>query len=165
MKKIPMVNYIKVFLISVTTVFIVLVLSNVYLNKKHYELANDDIMGFLATIKFDEINEYLVENVDGFIYIASSADTTLDTFELKLKEYILGENLEEDFVYLDSSLFSGDMFDELKKLYFAPNVSSVNLGDANLFSVHNGKITAVLNIDVENFEEVKSFINVHEVIE
>jgi len=165
MKKIPMANYIKVFLLAVVTVFVVLVLANIYTDKRKYERANDDVMGFLSIIKYEELNEYLVENADGFIYISSSVDASLDSFELKLKEYILSEDLDEYFVYLDSSTFSEDTYNELKKSYFATNVSGVHLGSANLLAVHDGKVTAVLVINTDNFGEVVDFINNHEVVE
>ena len=165
MKKIPIVNYIKVFILSVVTIFLVLVLANFYNNKRQYERANDDVMGILSNIKFEELNEYLTENSDGFIYISSSIDTSLDSFESKFKEYIVNEELDKYFVYIDSSVFSATTYSELKSLYFASNVKDVSLGRANLLSVHNGKITSILLVDVNNFEEVNTFIRMHEVTE
>ena len=59
MKKVSIENYIKVLILSAITVLVVLLLANFYIEKKQYERANQDVMGFLDTIKYEELNEYL----------------------------------------------------------------------------------------------------------
>lgn len=168
MKKVAMINYIKVLILAIVTVLLVIVLTNLYNDKRKYELSNDDVMSFLSAVKYDELREYLVENTDGFIYVASSTDTTLDSFELNFKDYILNDDLDKDIVYLDSSNFSTDMYNELKKNYFADNLSIDNeIGKSTLFAIRDGKIIAVLNINCNDvtLNDVKYFVSNYEVSE
>lgn len=168
MKKVSIENYIKVLILSVTTILVVLLLANFYTEKRQYERANEDVMGFLDTIKYEELNEYLVENTNGFIYISSSSDVFLDDFELELKNLILSHELEEEFVYIDSVEFSEKIYKDLKDTCFANNLSKeTELGRANLFALRNGKIDAILQVngDVVNLNDILSFINRHEVTE
>lgn len=168
MKKISIGNYIKVFILCVVTVFVVLLLANVYVDKRQYERANEDVMSFLDTIKYDEMDEYLIENASGFIYISSSSDATLDSFELKLKTFILENELEEDFAYFDSNHESVNIYDKLKTSYYNDSLSKdTKLDAANLFAVHNGKVLAVLaiNSDTVSIEDVMEFVQRFGVVE
>lgn len=168
MKEVSKINYIKVFALSIITVLVVIVATNLYNDKRKYERENDDVMSFLSMIKYDELNEYLVENTDGFIYISSSGDTTLDSFELILKNYILEEDLDKDIVYLDSNDFSSDLYNDLKNAYFATDLSKqTEIGKSALFAIRNGKIIASLNINYEDesLSDIKDFIGNYEVTE
>lgn len=167
MKKIPTFNYIKVFILFVITIFTVLILSNNYKQKMQYERTNDDVMSFLSNVKYDELESYLVENYDGFIYMAPSTDISLESFEKSLKEYILSEELEKVFVYLDNSDYSSDMYNTLKKSFFLPSLASqVTLSnEPNVFAVKDGKIVSVLYMTPNNIslEDIQKFINANEV--
>lgn len=167
MKKIPTLNYIKVFILFVITLFIVLILSKNYKQKIQYERTNDDVMSFLSTVKYDELESYLVENYDGFIYMAPSTDISLEPFEKNLKEYILSEELEKVFVYLDNSDYSNDMYNSLKKLFFSSSLANqVTLNNKpNVFAVKDGKIVSVLYMSPGNIllDEVQKFIDANEV--
>ena len=167
MKKIPTINYIKVFILFVITCFSVLILAKNYKQKVHYERTNDDVMSFLSIVKYDELESYLVENYDGFIYMAPSANASLETFEKEFKEYILSEELEKVFVYLDNSDYSSDMYNELKKSFFSTSlVSTVTLSnESNVFAVQDGEIVAVLYMTPNDIslDDVQKFINANEV--
>lgn len=165
MKKIPMGNYVKVIVLFAATIILVLMLSNGYKEKLEYERANDDIMNSLSTVKLEELSNYLVENHDGFIYMAASSDASLDEFELDFKEYILEEELEKYFVYLDSSNYTNDDYSIIKKKYFSTDyVKNVNLGNyPNLFAVKDGEIVASLYTTSKNItlDDVRVFVNTY----
>lgn len=169
MKKIPMFNYVKVFILFAITVLVVLILAKNYKEKVQYDRANQDIMSFLSNIKYEELENYLVENHDGFIYMASSSDALLDSFEKELKDYILSDELEKIFVYLDSSEYSVDMYTKLQNSFFSSDLSKqVTLSDQpNVFFVKDGKIVAILYATPTTITlgDVKNFVNMNEVKE
>ena len=169
MKKIPMINYVKVIVLSFVTILVVLMLSNNYKKRIQYERANQDVMGFLSNVKYEELSNYLVENHDAFIYMASSSDVSLDNFEENLKEYILNEDLEKYFVYLDSNGYTSDMYKNLQNSFFSSDLSKqVTLSNyPNIFAVKDGKIVAILYETASDItlEDVMTFVSMHEVIE
>ncbi len=167
MKKIPIINYVKVTLLVVFTFLLCIVVANNYKNKKAYQLENEHINSFLLNVKIDELSSYLTENHDGYIYMAPSVDETLGKFEMKLKKYITENELERNFVYLDSSNFSNDMYsnitnnfsDELKRrVLIVPEC-------ANVFFVRNGKIENIMYSEKKSItiDDVKSFISDNQV--
>jgi len=167
MKEKSKLNYIKVLILFVVTILIVVLLANIYNDKKNYERANGDVMSFLATVKYEEMDEYLVENTDGFIYISSSADEYLESFEMELKEYLLNEEIEEDFAYLDSGNNPDKIYKNLKKSYIDENLSKqITFGSSNVLALDDGKIVAILSMDSNalNLEDVKNFVSSHGVL-
>lgn len=168
MKNIPAVNYVKVIILCLATIFIVMILANNYKEKIQYERANQDVMGFLSILKYEELSNYLVENHDGFIYMASSADLSLEEFEESLKNYILEEDLEKYFVYLDSSDFSYDMYQNIQNSFFTSDLSKQNSlnNQPYILSMQDGKIVSVFCITLSSttLNDIKNFVNINGVI-
>ena len=168
MKNIPAVNYVKVIILCLATIFIVMILANNYKKKIQYERANQDVMGFLSILKYEELSNYLVENHDGFIYMASSADLSLEEFEESLKNYILEEDLEKYFVYLDSSDFSYDMYQNIQNSFFTSDLSKQNSlnNQPYILSMQDGKIESVFCITLSSttLNDIKNFVNINGVI-
>ena len=169
MKKIPTVNYVKVIILCLVTIFIVMTLSTNYKKKIQYERANQDVMSFLSTVKYEELSSYLVENHDGFIYMASSADSSLEEFEEGLKNYILDEDLEKYCVYLDSSDFSSDMYENIQNSFFSSNLSKQIMlnSQPHIFAIQDGKIVSILySISTSmTLDDVKNFVDTNEVVQ
>lgn len=167
MKKIPMGNYVKVVILFVITIILVFVLADNYKQKIQYERANNNNMSFLSTIKYEELNNYLIENHNGFIYIASSSDASLETFEKSFKEYILDKELEHDFVYLDSSNYSSKIYTEIAEKYFSPRLrrEQVYLNyQPNILYIEDGVIYDALykNESKIVLQNVIDFVNKYE---
>lgn len=165
MKEIPVINYIKVLLLTIFTVVLVLILANVYTNKNNYERENSDIMNFLSKISYEDLTNYLVENQDGFIYMSSSSDASLDEFEEDLKNYILNNELDKVFVYLDSNEFNDDTYKSLKNNYFSSKLSNIQLNSKpTVLVIRDQKIVDILNEDI-TIEKVSVFVASNEVTE
>ena len=170
MRTVSIFDYIKVVTLFAITVLIVLILSNYYRQKMQYERMNQDTMSFLFNVKYDELSNFLIEKHDTLIYMAPSSDVTLDSFEEKLKQYILDLELEKEFVYLDSSSFSTDMYRELQnKFFFSDDLKDdacLN-HEPHLLAVENGKIIDVLCISSSTvtMDLVEPFVNMHVVIQ
>lgn len=163
MNKVPMINYIKVLLLFIVTIVLVVVLANFYTKRNNYNRENSDVMNFLSVVKYDDLSNYLVENQNVFIYMAPSNNSNLDDFESSLKDYILSEELEKDFVYLDSSNFKFENYELLKQNYFSKSLldSKVEIDSRSaILVVNNEKIVEVLNENL-TIESVKTLINAY----
>lgn len=169
MKKIPTINYIKVFILFFVTVLVVLILGSNYKRRAQYERANQDVMSFLPIIRYEELSNYLVENHDGFIYMASSSDESLETFEESLKNYILTQEIEKYFVYLDNSGYSSIMYTDLENSFFSSDLSQqvVLSNQPNILAIKDGEIVGVLYYEPTNIslDDVKNFLSMYEVVE
>lgn len=166
MKKIPFKSYIKVFLLFVFTIVLCIILSNNYKNKKAYERTQGHLQSFLSNVKYDELQNYLIENHDGYIYIAPSGDTTLEIFENELKKFIIEEDLEKEFVYLDSNSFDNIAYQEIAQNFsdemHKRGISIPNC--PNIYFVKDGKIADILFTDNNSItlESVQNFIHQHQ---
>lgn len=167
MKKVPFKNYIKVFLLFALTVVVCIILSNNYKNKKAYERESEHIQSFLSNVKYDELQNYLTENHDGYIYIASSNDTSLETFENELKSLIVEKDLEREFVYLDNSSFDDAVYKKIED-NFSDTLRKRNVSlpkCPNVLFVKDGKIHDMLYTTNTSIllENVQTFIEQHQV--
>lgn len=162
MKKIPFKNYVKVLLLFIVTIVGCLILANNYNDKKTYERENNHLKNFISNVKYDELQNYLTENCDGYIYVAPSIDTSLENFELQLKDLIINEEMEREFVYLDSSSLGDDDYQMIKKFFNdSLNSKKIDIPEcANIFVVRDGKIIDILftNKSDITLDNVKNFI-------
>jgi len=161
-----MLNYIKVLILFLLTVIIVIVLANNYKDRVNYERSNQDIMGFLSSIKYDEFASYLIEHRDGYIYIAQSSDTSLDSFKSEFKKYLLEEELEKYFVYLDSANYNDNDFDKFKSDYFISDLKDIKNFTHSILAIKDGNVVAILSEEgnTMNIDSVMMFINKYQVI-
>lgn len=162
MKKIPLINYVKVCILFVVTIVVCLVLANNYNNKRLYEREEKHIQNFISNIKYEELQNYLTENHDGYIYIASVDDLSLEEFELSFKDFIVEEELEHEFVYLNSSSLNDDEYRKMKD-YFDASLKNRNIdipNCANIFVVRDGKIIDILFTSPTNItlESARNFV-------
>lgn len=165
MKKVSFLNYIKVLILAIFTVLVVLILANNYVKRSNYERENDDVMNFLSNIKYEELSNYLIEHHDGYIYMAPSSDSTLDEFEEQFKNYLVTNELEKEFVYLDSSNITSDMYADFVNNYFSSSLSNVTLSSIpTLLVVREQKVVAVLGSDL-TIDSVQNFVNTYEVLQ
>ena len=102
--KIPVSNYISLFLIICITIVGSLYFRNVYLSSKDY---NDNIPIIRDNINHEinskEIYNYIRENNNSIIYVGVSSDELCRSYENELKKIISKYHLEEDITYLNLS--------------------------------------------------------------
>lgn len=109
---------IKINYIILTIILIVIASSCVYcvkLYKMHKEsdLSVAILNEYLNEIKLNELNDFLTENPDAFIYTCFSDEQACREFELEFKEVIIKYNLRDHVVYLNLK----DIRDEYKENY------------------------------------------------
>ncbi len=112
MRKVPLKNYILLFLLVGITVFITCYFCNVYKSRNHEDYTTI-MLPFLAEIKKEDLDNYLQENPLTILYISDKKDETLQSTEEILKKTFEEVGIQQYIVYLNVS--SNDA-EELKKL-------------------------------------------------
>ncbi len=73
------------------------------LNEKRKEelLNTSEINEYLTEIKYEELQNYLVEQPNIVVYVSNSSEKTTDDFDKKIISVIRKYNLENDIIYIN----------------------------------------------------------------
>lgn len=156
-KKIPTKNYIYLILIIIITISITYYL---YLWLVAYkEIESQSILeDYLQVINYSDIDNYVVENNDSFIYITNN-DNDYGKFENELSSLIKEYNLFDDILYLDVS-------DNIKNGTFT--INNFTFKQYPIFVLYDdGNITSVYDIKANSFdiEKIEMYLESIGVIE
>ena len=110
----------------------------------------------------DNLNNYLLENSNLIIYISSGKDKNIKEFENSFKSYIIGNNLKNDIIYIDSNdIKKSNFIEDLFNNYASNDVILSNkptIKYPTLIIFKNGKIINVYNEKIPNLYSVKIFL-------
>ena len=156
-KKIPTKNYICLTLIIICTIAITYYL---YLWLVAYkELDTQSILEqHLQVINYNDINNYVIENNDSFLYITNK-NKDYSKFENDLYNLIKKYNLFQDVLYLDIS-------DNIKNGTFT--INNFTFKQYPIFVLYdNGNITSIYDIKANSFdiEKIEMYLESIGVIE
>lgn len=156
-------NYFIFGVISVVSFFMVFTFASVYQGLTE-EDKRSEIAIFLMEVKEEELSEYLRENGDDVIYLASSTSDDYLDFESDLIELIKENKLVNDFVFLDTDQIENDEF--YKSFSNEYGFSNVEIMTPNLIVFENHEIKDILNFGESqiNIEDVRLFLVINEVI-
>lgn len=94
-------NWLEVLLLVVLVVVITIYLCSWYKNYKQ-ESMNEFVLGdLIKQIKYEELDPYLQENNDVYVYICVIDDTDCREFETDIKDTIESHDLKDYIVYLN----------------------------------------------------------------
>ena len=160
MREIPKKNYIFLVILCLVTFFVVTYLVNWYKTSKEFYVETSIMSSFLAEIKETEIENYILENPEGVIYISYNDGKINGKFETKLKEYILKEDIKSEFVYFDCTNLEAVFFNEFQNKYFVNTLKDETISYPNFLIVEEGKIVDMLygNERELDINDVKSFL-------
>lgn len=159
-KKKPLKNYIIYFTLIIITILFTFLLSNKYENLKNLEKENSVMKQFLTSLNEKEFENYIAENNNAIIYMASGTDETIKDFEEKFKEMLIDYDLQSQIIYIDLDNVDQSFLLNLQNNYFKESLGNISLYKyPNILILENGKISAVLYsseqiinlIDVEEF--------------
>ena len=156
-------NYIIFGVIAVASFMLVFNLSEAYKNVVA-EQERSEISTFLMNVKEAELEEFLRENGDVVIYLASSKDNEMIEFEEELIEIIRNNDLVNNFVMMDTDKISNDNF--YSSFTSEYGFVEINLTYPNLIVLENHEVRDVLVYGEEKIkiEEVEPFLIYNEVI-
>ncbi len=159
MKKIPLKNYFIVGFLIIFTIFLTF-----YLMKKYDSVKVKEI-NFVSEVKENELDSYITERQEVIIYMASSNNKGLDTFNKDLKKYTEDKNLKDLYVYLDLKNVSSNFYNKFNIKYLKEADNSVfNIKEPTFVIIRNGKMDSYLN-NINSIEQVKEFFKKNEVLE
>ena len=159
MKKIPLKNYFIVGFLIIFTIFLTF-----YLMKK-YDSVKVKKINFVSEVKENELDSYITERQEVIIYMASSNNKELDTFNKDLKKYTKDKNLKDLYVYLDLKNVSSNFYNKFNIKYLKEADNSVfNIKEPTFVIIRNGKMDCYLN-NINSIEQVKEFFKKNEVLE
>lgn len=173
MKKqnIPIKNYIILGILVVVTIFLTFYLSSWYKTSKEYKSQHSVVADLLSTIKIEDIDNYLIDNPNIVIYMASSKDNQIVDFENDFKNFVLKEEINDELVYLDTSTITSDNDYQRVERFFSDKLQKDNIklvNKTNLLVVKDGKIFDIMYTSEKreiNIEDVEQFLKIYEVIE
>ena len=159
MKKIPLKNYFIVGFLIIFTIFLTF-----YLMKK-YDSVKVKKINFVSEVKENELDSYITERQEVIIYMASSNNKELDTFNKDLKKYTEDKNLKDLYVYLDLKNVSSNFYNKFNIKYLKEADNSVfNIKEPTFVIIRNGKMDSYLN-NINSIEQVKEFFKKNEALE
>lgn len=169
-KKIAPKNYVIYGLICILTIVLVFYLSMWYETRKEYYKNNSVMSELLAQINQQELTSYTLENPNSIIYVASSKDEQIKSFEKELKKFVLDNEINNQMVYLDISQSDNVGLKNTIKTLVPSNlkVDSFNIESGiNFIIFENGQVKAILHKDSDSaqIDHVKNFFTVYEIVE
>ena len=151
MREIPAKNYVILSCLVVGVVIVSLVLSNLY-RTTHKEEYTPIIKDVITEIRYEDLDNYLQENLDVVLYINDSSVKGDRKFEKKVKKMITNNGISRYFVYIEKN---ENIIDKYK----------LNSNTPIFIAYQNGVITEVLNKKNCAINEVEEFLIRNKVID
>ncbi|HPF83450.1 MAG TPA: hypothetical protein PLV83_04735 [Bacilli bacterium] len=154
-------NYVILIIMTIIVVFLCFYLASWYKTLKEYYQNNSIVAEVLSEIEAPTISSYLLDNPTTVIYIASSNDQEIKSFEKKFKKYIKEEDLNNNIIYFDSINLTPEYINELLIGYAGNELINLkNIVTPNMLYFENGKIVDILYAKKANIklDDVKEFL-------
>ena len=168
---IPKKNYVILGIIALFTIISVLYASKRYEVLRGNQSTYTASAMFFKEIKESEIEDHIVENPNVVIYLASSKDENLKSFEEEFKGYVKKNNIVDEFTYIDTSyIVNNDVYKEIENKYFSKGLKNNNIHLSvipNMLFFHDGEIIDILYKKEEMIEmvDVEPMLEKYEVVE
>lgn len=139
-------NYIILGLILIITIIITTYFFKWYNTYQESKLNTMILDEYLQVIRYNELEDYLMENKDAIIYISKLRNQEIRTFEKKFKNLIIKYNLNNDILYLNTT-------DEIDSSFNVESITKNNsIKDLPLLIIYkDGKIYNIYNIKENNY--------------
>ena len=143
---IPFKNYI---FLAFTLILSIIVVIYFYVWYGAYEentLSTPIMDKYLTVIKYNELEDYLIENKDAIIYVSILENEDIRIFEKKFKNVVNYYSLNSSILYLDLSSEINDdkLFNSIKEKYRFKELPCI-------ITYHNGTIYDVYDIKNNNY--------------
>lgn len=146
-KDIPKKNYIIMGIIVVITICLTFYLALWYKTIRDYNQNNSVIVEIISQIEGESISSYLLDNPTTVIYLASSNDQEIKSFERKFRKYIADNDLSNEIVYFDTSGLDSEYINGLLVNYAGSSLKKLkNIVVPNLIYFENGEIVDIMYV-------------------
>lgn len=101
MSKIPFKNYIYLFLVVVVSFALLYYLYLWFLEYDTNSEKKSVLLDTMQVINYNEIDSYLVENKDAYIYVSVTNISKVRQFDKKFRKLIINNNIKNKILFLD----------------------------------------------------------------
>lgn len=143
-KDISIMNYVKLTIVFLITIFVVFLMRNWYISGRNYELNIPIIRDTLISeINTDEVYNYIRENENAILYIGVVDDENCRSFEKEFNLIISDKKLEDTITYLNITKSNNKkkFIQEFNKFY-----DTNLLGYPSLVIFEEGEVKTVLTV-------------------
>ncbi len=168
-REIPKKNYFILIVVIVAVVGLCFYLTSWYKTIEEYYKTNSVISEVLPEIETETFSSFLLDNPDIVVYISSSSDSGVKTFEKQFKKMIVDYSLNSNIIYFDIDKdVNVNGLETLVKNFMSKSLKKVaNIPVPNLIRFENGEIVDILYIrdsSITKNDAIK-FLERNEVIE
>ena len=157
-REVPVKNYIFLGIIILVTILLLFYFYLWYLTYEESKLNNQIMDRYLQVINYNELEDYIRENKNAYVYVSVLEDKPIRNFEIKFKSTIIDNSLKKEILYLDLTEIYSDKnkLDKANKEYniYNKNISNVPcilvFEEGSLIKIYDIKEN---NYDIEQLEE------------
>ena len=168
-REIPKKNYFILLVIIAAVVGLCFYLTSWYKTIEEYYKTNSVISEVLPEIETETFSSFLLDNPDIVVYISSSSDSDVKTFERQFKKLIVEYSLNSNIIYFDIDKDTNiNGLETLVNSYMSKSLKKVtNIPTPNLIRFENGEIVDILYVKTPNINknDAIKFLERNEVIE
>ena len=150
-REVPVKNYIFLGIIILVSILLIFYFYLWYLTYEESKLNNQIMDRYLQVINYNELEDYITENKDAYVYVSILENQKIRDFEKEFKTTIIENSLKKEILYLDLTEIHNDkkQLNNAKKTYQIDNKNISNIPCILIFK--NGKLTEIYDIKENNY--------------
>ena len=131
--------------ICVITLAILIIALKIHENKEDNMLSQSEVKNYLTEIKYEEIQNHVVEQPSIVIYVSNSSEDTTRNFDKIFVPVIKKYNLENEIIYINinDTTIVDPLYQNAPELIFYKDGEVSDMLDVSTFKSSNDVITAL----------------------
>ena len=159
-REVPIKNYIYLAIVILISLLLIFYFYLWYLTYEESKLNNQIMDRYLQVINYNELNDYVTENKDAYVYVSVLENQEIRNFEIEFKNTIIDNSLKKEMIYLDlTEIYNNNKkINEAKEYYKIDNKTISNIPCILVFK--NGNLTNIYDIKNDNYniEKIEKFL-------
>ena len=150
-REIPVKNYIFLGIIILVSILLIFYFYLWYLTYEESKLNNQIMDRYLQVINYNELEDYIVENKDAYVYVSVLENQKIRDFEIKFKTVIIENSLKREMLYLDlTEIYNNKK--ELKTIENKYHINNKKISDVPCILVFKeGRLSDIYSIKEKNY--------------
>ena len=150
-REVPVKNYIFLGIIILVSILLIFYFYLWYLTYEESKLNNQIMDRYLQVINYNELEDYITENKDAYVYVSILENQKIRDFEKEFKSTIIENSLKKEILYLDLT----EVYNSKKQLTIAKN--KYNIDNKNISNIpcilvfDDGNLTKIYDIKENNY--------------
>lgn len=131
--------------ICVITLAVLIIALKIHENKEDNMLSQSEVKNYLTEIKYEEIQNHVVEQPSIVIYVSNSSEDTTRNFDKIFVPVIKKYNLENEIIYINinDTTIVDPLYQNAPELIFYKDGEVSDMLDVSTFKSSNDVITAL----------------------